>query len=305
MDPVANRPDFPAVIDSSIMSSAKSCMRKAELEYFLHWKPKALSVHLVAGGAFAAGLEAARRAFWIDKLPETDCLALGGKALIAHYGDFECPSDSAKSLERTLGAFEFAMEQFPLGKDGAEPILLHGDKRAIEFSFVHPLPIKHPQTGDPLLYSGRADQIVNYAGGTFIEDDKTTSQLGASWPRQWDLRSQFTGYAWGCRESGIPVTGVLVRGLSILKTKYDKAEALTYRPDWQIERWYKQLIRDTIRMIECWREGYFDYNLDHACAEYGGCPFRQVCLVEDTDKWLGEFFQRRAWNPLTRKETVL
>lgn len=329
-------PPFPAVLDSTIMSAVKSCLRKAELEFLRHYKSKGQSVHLVAGGAFASGMEAARLAYWcgIYKIPTVsrgvdpttgepwrkvewkevpgeaknaeDAEACGLGALVAHYGDFECPADSAKSLERTMGTFSFALEVFPLGNDGTEPIVLPGGKRAIEFSFVHPLPISHPETGDPILYSGRSDQIVSYAGaGIFIEDDKTTSQLGASWSRQWDLRSQFSGYAWGCRESGIQVAGVLVRGLSILKTKYDKAEALTYRPEWQIERWYTQLLRDVTRLIKAWEEGYYDYNLDHACTEYGGCLFRQVCLAQDPTNWLGQFYERRKWDPVTRQETVL
>lgn len=299
------RPPFPAVFDSTIIAAMRSCFRKAELEYLLHWKPGDPSVHLVAGAAFAHGMEAARRAFWVDQLPREDAVALGVAALLSSYGDFECPADSAKSAERTAGAFEFAMEVFPLGADGSEPITLPGGARGIEFSFAHPLPILHPETGDPLLYCGRADQIVKYAGSILIEDDKTTSQLGASWSRQWDLRSQFTGYAWGCREAGIKVNGVLVRGLSILKTKYDKAEAITYRPEWQIERWFEQTLRDIRRFQRAWEEGYFDYNLDHACAEYGGCPFRQVCLLPEPQEWLEQHFQRRQWNPITRKETVL
>jgi hypothetical protein len=42
-----------------------------------------------------------------------------------------------------------------------------------------------------------------------------------------------------------------------------------------------QLLRDLKRMQECWEEGYWDYDLDHACTEYGGCVFRQACLMRD------------------------
>lgn len=148
--------------------------------------------------------------------------------------------------------------------------------------------------------------ICSKQGLVLIEDDKTTSQLGASWSRQWDLRSQFTGYKWGAgKAAGIHIDGVLVRGVSILKTKYDTLEAITYRPDWQIDRWYAQLHRDIKRMIGCWEEGYFDFNLDHACTEYGGCPFKQVCLMKDAEQLLDQMYQRRKWDPITRTETVL
>jgi hypothetical protein len=221
------------------------------------------------------------------------------------YGDFECPADSAKSLERTAGALEFYFSQYPLGVDKAIPMTLPGGKRGIEFSFLEPLDRVHPETGDPLLYSGRMDMMVDYEGMKLGEDDKTASQLGASWPRQWDLRSQFTAYVWGAARAGIKLDGFLVRGVSILKTKYDTLQAITYRPEWQIDRWYNQVLRDIDRMIAAWKEGYFDYNLDHACAEYGGCPFRQICQMRSPEAMLQQEFQRRRWDPVARTETVL
>jgi hypothetical protein len=146
------------------------------------------------------------------------------------------------------------------------------------------------------------DTIVDFAGAIYGEDDKTTSQLGASWSKQWDLRSQFTSYCFGAQRANIPLAGFLVRGVSILKTRYDHAQAITYRPSWMIERWYEQLHRDIERMKEMWASGEWDYNLDHACNEYGGCDFRQVCLSSNPDPWLKINFQRRVWDPVHRTE---
>lgn len=296
---------FPEVIDSTIIAAFRSCPRKAFLEFMEHWKPGEQSVHLVAGAAYAAGLEAARRAYYIDGESPDVAIACGLKALIHSYGDFQCPPESAKSLERTAGALEYYFSRYPLGADKAIPLSLPGGKTGIEFNFLEPLDIKHPVTGNPLLYSGRMDMMCSYDNMHLGEDDKTTSQLGASWPRQWDLRSQFTGYVWGARQAGIKLNGFLVRGVSILKTKYDTMETITYRPDWMIDRWYEQVLRDLARMIEMWDEGYFDYNLDHACAEYGGCPFRGVCQMRDPLPLLQTQFQRRRWDPVARTETLL
>lgn len=299
------RPDFPAVLDSTIIAAFRSCPRKAFMEFFQHWKSKDPSVHLHAGAAYARGLEVAREAFYVHSRTPADAVAMGVAALLEFYGDFDCPDDSAKSAIRMAGALEFYFDSYPLDSDSAVPIKLPSGKRGIEFGFVEPLSILHPVTGDPLQYSGRMDMVVDYQGMVLGEDDKTASALGASWPRQWDLRSQFTGYVWGAARAGIKLNGFLIRGVSILKTKYDTQQAITYRPEWQLERWEKQLERDIKRMIACWEEGYFDYNLDHACAEYGGCPFRQICLTQQPDQMLPAFFQRRRWNPVTRTETIL
>ncbi len=330
-------PVFPRYLDSSMLSAFNACERKFFLSYIHHWKGKGRNVHLHAGGAFAKGLEIARKAFYcglveepIGYEPQTDPLlppkplwrqtqtspgdselsiALGLKALIATYGNFEPPPDSAKTLARMCGALEFYFERYPLefGEGKGEPILLSTstNQRAIEFSFAHPLPILNPSTGDPILYVGRMDAIIDFAGGNWICDEKTTTQLGASWSQQWDLRGQFTGYAWGARQAGIRVEGAMVRGISILKTKYDTLSPLTFRPDWQIARWYDELLVKIERMIGCWKDEIWLHDLDSSCAEYGGCPFRQVCSSEDPLPWLETYFERREWNPLLREEKLV
>lgn len=327
------RPMMPHTIDSTMLSTFRSCPQAMFRSYVQHWKPKNESVHLVAGGAFAKGLEVARKVFWEGLVPQyeytvneqgmqvaapsgelfvdtaigdTDlALSEGLHALIVAYGDFECPPESAKSCERMCGAFEFYFENYPLGNDGCSPLILPNGKRAIEFSFAEPLDVMHPVTGDPILYTGRSDMIAEFAGGIYIEDDKTTTSLGASWARQWEMRSQFTGYCWSARKHHIKPSGVLVRGVSILKTKYDTMMVPTYRADWEIERWEEQTLRDVKRMIECWESGYWDYSLDHACAEFGGCKFVQICKSKDPEPWLAMNFEKRVWDPLARKQMTV
>lgn len=299
------RPFFPIAIDSTTLGTFRSCPQKAYRTYLQHWKPASESVHLIAGGAFAEGIEAARRAYYESSLSPEDSVAAGLRALILRYGDFECPPDSAKSLERTAGALEFYFQCYPLGSDSATPLKFPDGRTGIEFSFAQPLPINHPVTGDPLLYTGRADMIAEAYNGVYIYDEKTTSSLGPSWAKQWEMRSQFTGYCWAAREFGLNPTGVVVRGVSILKTKYDTQEVLSYRSPYEIDRWLDQTCRDIERMIKCWQDGYWDYNLDHACSEYGGCALQTICKSSDPETWLKTYFTQRVWDPLAREETSL
>lgn len=303
------RPPFPNVLDSSLIASFRSCPKKALMESLEHWKPKRQSVHLHAGKAYAEGMERTRVAYYVEGQDEDTAIAMGLAALLTAYGDFECPPESAKSAERMAGALEFyfAQPDYRLGQDKAVPMELPGGGTGIEFSFLEPIPeVLHPETGDPMLFAGRMDMMCVYEGSMHLgEDDKTTSRLGASWPRQWDMRSQFTSYVWGAAQAGIKLDGFLVRGVSILKTKYDTLQAITYRPQWIIDRWYKQMVKDAQRMIQCWESGYWDYSLDHACEEYGGCPFRSVCLMREPQALLDLHFEQRRWDPVKRIETVL
>lgn len=295
---------FPEVFDSSMLGSFKKCPEDFNKSYMQHWKPKELSVHLHAGKAYASGMEVTRKAFYIDGQDSDTSIALGLGELLKVYGDFECPADSAKSAERMAGAFEFYFDNYPLSHTDFVPILA-GEKRGIEFNFVEPLPILHPETGNPLLYCGRLDALVNYAGGIYIMDEKTTSSLGASWGRQWDLRAQFTGYAWGCKRAGIKVEGAIIRGVSILKTKYETQQPITYRPEWQIERWYSEMLEWIEDIQLCWERKRWKHNLDHACAEYGGCAFTRCCLSQDEKPWLETYFSKRRWDPILREEVPL
>lgn len=299
------RPDFPAVVDNSLLNEFRSCPQKAFKTYFQHWKPTGESVHLHAGKAFASGLESARRAYYEAQQPASVAVAHGLETLLQEYGDFSCPDDSAKSAIRMAQALEYYFDAWPLDSDLAQPLSLPSGRRAIEFSFVEPLEVKHPVTGLPILYSGRADMIASYNGGNFVEDDKTASQLGASWANQWDLRSQFTGYTWAARQAGIPVDGVLVRGVAILKTSFKHEQCLTFRAKWEVDRWLEQTHRDLQRMIRSWEEGYFDYNLGEACGSYGGCHFRQICKAQNPEEWLGIYFHRKRWDPVRRVEELI
>jgi hypothetical protein len=298
---------FPDVIDATWLHEARSCLEKLRLGSFMHYKPTGQSVHLHAGAAFAKGLEVARTEFYANGRDAEYATMAGVLALQTAYGDFTPPDGSAKGRDRMMGALAYYFDQWPLGADEARP-MAGPQGPMIEFSFIEPLPIAHPVTGNPLLYSGRADMICTLGDGpgVYIEDDKTASSLGATWSQQWDMRSQFTGYSWAYRQIfGKPPAGVLIRGVSILKTKYDHAQAITYRPEWQIDRWLTQVQRDVARVVEAWRSGYWDFNLDESCNHYGGCQFRQLCLQHDPTDWIAMNFERRAWNPVTRVETRL
>jgi hypothetical protein len=307
-----------------------SCPRKFAWEFLDHYKPMNPSVHLHAGAAWAKALEVLRSAYycgiaqvghrppgshpfaekavvWKKEMcrdhDQEQALELALPALTVAYGAFDCPPDSAKSLNRLAEALVYYLRAFPLGTDPAQPYV-GSTGPMIEFSFALPLgdDLVHPTTGEPLIYAGRADMVATFAGAVSIYDDKTTSALGPSWYNQWDMRSQFTGYSWAADMYGIPARQILVRGISILKTKIDHAQAISDRPDWRKSRWLDQVKRDIRRAMECWKEGYWDYSEADACSSYGGCMFKQPCMSQDPAPWLSTNFSRRVWDPVSRTE---
>lgn len=327
---------YPEVLDSSIINDLKKCPAKFDLAHIGDWKHRGQSVHLHAGGAFASGCEATRRAFylgeykhWVPPLknpngvdvdpgywhttegPQSDrelAIQNGVEVLMQTYGDFEAPdrgSGASKTLDRMAGALIFYWDNYPLNHDSAFPVMLPGNKRGIEFNFTEVLPIDHPDTGNPLLYTGRLDAVLNFAGGHWGFDEKTTTSLGPTWGDKWGLRGQFIGYTWGCRQAGLPIKGIVVRGVSILKTKYETQESINEFPDWMVDQWYTELlewIEDSKRayLAKRWRHNYGD-----ACDDFGGCAFKKVCASSNPKPWLETLFERRHWDPVSRTETLL
>lgn len=296
---------FPLVIDSSMRANLAACPRKFYWSFIRRLRPAVPSIHLHAGGCFAKGLETFRREFYGNGQDFASARDAAWYEMISFWDQFE-PTWSwenppwNKTLDAMLCALDHYFSVWPPADDAVKPLIQNG-KPAIEFSFAVPIEgTVHPETGTPLIYAGRTDMLAIYNDVLFVEDDKTTTQLGASWNNQWDLRSQFTGYCYAARSYGYPVGGVIVRGISILKNSYGNAQVVTYRPDWMIERWHKQLVRDINRAIQCWRDGWWDYALDDACTAYGGCPFRNLCDKNDPERWINGYYEPNTWHPLLR-----
>lgn len=298
------RPPFPAYVDSSMMASFRSCPKSFEYGYLRHLHHTETSIHLVAGGAFAKGLEVTRLKFYTGESDEPTAILAGQRAAIKQWGENDLFLDHNKTLSNVLLAIESYFDRYPMQEDCVQPFRGADGKPAVEFSFANEIPgaPNHPVTGEPILYVGRFDLLGEFNSALFAVDEKTTGSLGPTWLKQWDLRSQFTGYCWAAKEYGFPVVGAIVRGTSFLKSRFDHAEVITYRPDFFIERWLHQLSRDLQRMINCWEEGYFDLSLDSACTSYGGCEYRELCDKMEPEKWIPINFVERRWDPLAKEE---
>jgi hypothetical protein len=297
------RPNFPALVDNSMRGDFVFCKQKFFRSYIEQLAGAMPSIHLHAGGAFAFALEMARKAFFDEELSDDEARRVGLEALIRFYGDFNAPPTKSgdKSCENLIRAFDSYFKRYPLGKDFILPFKAANGKHLIEFTFSIPTEVKHPVTGDPVLYGGRSDMIGTFNDMLFVDDEKTSTQLGEQWANQWLLESSITGYIKAAQVYGYPVVGGVMRGIGLLKTKITHAETIIYRSPWQIERWWEQLQRDIRSMIRSWEEGYWDYALSkNQCGAYGGCTFQMLCESPQPDQWIPIHFRRRVWDPLAK-----
>lgn len=301
---------FPHAIDNSMRKELVKCQKIAHWKFERGLNSPEPSIDLHAGGAFAKGCEEARKAYYqLGKTQEASVL-IGVQALYAFYGDFKCPTKSNKSADRMAGALAYYLEERNFDFEKLKPFMLNG-RLSVEMSFNHPIPITHPGTGKQLTYCGRFDMLAkDEAGQVWVCDEKTTSQMGEAWIHQWNLDSALTGYCWGSqkllRDAGddSPVVGAIINGVAIRALSnampYEHMRCPVFREDWEVERWYAQMLRD----IEGWSIAYVsqDHNqvLDHACALYNNpCQFAKLCKARNPER-LFDTYTVRFWNPLER-----
>lgn len=294
---------FPELVDNTSMSEFTLCETRGL--YFSNHRivPASPNIHLHAGGAFAYGLEQARRAFYQDGKSEEESLRLGLQAIMEFYGPIQPPPAKTgdKSVENVIRAYDSYMQRYRLGLDPIRPLITANGQAMVEFTFSMPTEVKHPVTGNPILYGGRADMIGQMAGSLFVTDEKTTSSLGEQWAKQWDLDSQFTGYIAAARTFGYPVAGALIRGIGLLKTKITHAEVTLFRKEWEIERWWENLHRKLERWKRAWASGFFEKALmKSACSAYGECPYAMLCKSKEPENWIPLHYRTNTWNPLEK-----
>lgn len=289
---------FPADISNSGGSAA--CGREAFVacptkwvNNYLRGLEKPINIHLHAGGAFAKGMETARKVFFKEGGTEEDARLAGMQALSDYYGDDYAEAWAGETKNRTAmmaALSHYLTDGWPLASDYLEPY--ESAEQGVEFDFALPFGVNHPQSGEPLLYRGRIDWLArNKNDGTvWIVDDKTTGSLGKSWHQQWNLDSQPTGYVWAARQFGMPVSGVILRGTSILKRGFGHEENLQMRTEFQVEDWHQQLIQDVHGMIATWQDfragRRIVKRLDKSlCNNYGGCAYLNSCGSPNPEAW--------------------
>lgn len=311
-------PELPTYIDSTMLTTFRSCRRKFYWSHVEGLTPRGKSIHLVAGGAFAAGLEAARRAAFNGGADHREQLEAAFPAFLHEWGDFEPFSDTAKTFERTFGALEQYLAEFNPLTDYIQP--LHLDPPSVEYSFAIPTSVVHPTTKEPFLFVGRFDMLAKYNDLPCIVDEKTTTALAYNWADQWGMRGQFIGYCWALQQLGVPVNTAMIRGIAIQKTQNQFRTAVIQFPQHLIDRWYAQLIFDLNRIAAIYETetddrlhgiyhslspALWEFNFGDTCSSYGGCPFLNLCQAQDAEPFYTNY-DRNRWDPLytSRKEPL-
>jgi hypothetical protein len=314
-----------AYIDSSMLAELAYCPRSFYHRYILHLHPATTSLHLNAGAAFAKALETVRLSLYAGGGMSV-ALSLGEESILSHP---DLPMQGEKSKEVLCEALTSYWHRFPF-----DQVAIINGAPATEFSFAVPLVMLTEKTtnfsqaaDNSLLLVGRFDAILEDDNHRlWILDDKTCSQLGATWAQQWQTRAQFLCYAWAVREflkaKDHPAPwGLKVRGICLSKTGNPNRNPARFEEYVQpilwslVDKWEKDYLEPLLSDLHRWtaaqdrvasRPGdppsgasFPRHGFSVGCINYHSpCPYTPICTSNQERVWYRSY-DRKRWDPVT------
>lgn len=293
--------------DSTSIKAAEECLYKYKLTLIDGWQPRSLSVHLLFGAHYATALEHYHKHKADGKEHEEALRAVVLETLINTWEHEEDEDgnplpgtgkpvefiDPAKTRENLLRTIIWYLEHFE--DDPTKTIHLSDGSAGVEYTFALPV-------DDDIIFTGHLDRLVEYGGGPYVQDQKTTKATIT--PRYFEGFSpdtQMSMYAFaGQAILGNPVKGVIIDAAQIAVgfTRFERGFA--FRTDSILNEWYDHTMFHIETARKAARENYFPMNRS-SCGNYGGCPFRSICSRDPAvrPQFLeGDFEVKPRWDPL-------
>jgi PD-(D/E)XK nuclease superfamily len=284
--------------NSSTLGPAKDCARKYYYEVILGYVMKEENVHLVFGGAFAKAVERYHRLLTEGATHDDALHSVVHQAMLETHGQLEPDaladmrgSAKVKTREILIRSIIWYLEEYK--DDPCETIVLADGKPAVELTFKFPIT-------DEIWLTGHLDRLVNYAGNTYVQDQKTTGASIGSWYfKRYNPDNQMSLYTIAGEVMWkTPVHGVIIDAVQVAVgfTKFERG--MTQRTPEQNQEWLKDAVYWIERTWEAEKQGW-PMN-DSACQKYGGCPFIEVCSKSPQVRgdYLEGGYVKRVVNPL-------
>lgn len=281
---------------ASHIKLAKECWRKYYYAARQSLTRKDLSVDLVFGKHYAKALETYHK-LRNQQNPATDKPWTHDEAV--HEVTFVTlnstsswqPEHNFKTRSNLIRSIIWYLEHYK--DDPCKTIVLSDGKPAVELPFRF-------QLTDEYVLCGHLDRLVEYAGGLYVQDQKTTgSFLGSYYFKRYNPDVQMSLYSLAAKVVwATPVQGVMIDAAQIAVgfTRFDRG--FTYRTEEQLNEW----VKDTLFVIngqEAAKEAGWPLN-DEACQKYGGCQFLEVCSKSPSVRadFLATGFVKSDYSPL-------
>lgn len=170
-------------------------------------------------------------------------------------------------------------------------------------------------------YTGKIDRIFQHQGLYYVEDHKTTSQLGATYFKQFDPSNQMMGYAWLAQKlTGLPIAGVRINAHGVLKTqsKFERQTVMFSQDrlrEWaeNFNVWVRRINQSMIHLAQIDNPELdptdlileaFPHNFQACAGKYGMCEYTDVCTfpLQVRAKILEMEYDKKPWDPMEAED---
>ena len=318
-------------IDNSSLERFTTCPRSAE--YYICRKRESSDERVALGfGKRIHRMLEARYEFHPNvipaEFPRTDTSEVGtGQRMLARaqqvFADWSVGEEEHRNFSTAVDLITSYNAHYPI--EAFEVLRLPNGKPAIEVPFAVPigelevnreLLVRNPDGTITLRYvgtikvmwTGKIDLIYKREGRIYIMDHKTTSMMGPSYFREFDLSSQVCGYLWAVSKllGNVAVAGFIVNALAIRKqTKTGKRFEFERYPvpadDSLIAEFVEDVLHDVSDLIEFASRGYFPKHTKWCVGKYGPCQYAQISSLPPHSRELmlmSGNFKTVEWDPL-------
>ena len=229
--------------DSTSLGWLKECPRKYYYSMVVGWRPKTENVNIKFGSWYHQGLEMYDRAIATGADHDSALRNAVRFIMKATWEDGKAwQSDhNTKTRETLVRSIIWYLDTF--GKnDPARTVILADGRPAVELSFQLDLDWG-PVEGQHYVLCGHLDRLVEYSGGIYDMDRKTTgTTLTSSWFDQFDPDNQMSCYAFASKAIyKTEIKGVIIDAAQVAVGFTRFSRGFTYRTDSQIEEWLADL----------------------------------------------------------------
>jgi hypothetical protein len=284
--------------DSTSLGWLKACPRQYQYYMIEGWRPKGDQVNLTFGIYYHNSLEKYDRHRLAGMDHENATRYVIAELMCdENFYDWN-PDHTSKNRFTLIRSIIWYLDEFE--KDALKTIVLANGKPAVELSFRMQLdwsPLGHLGEA-PYILCGHLDRIVEFSGGTYVSDRKTTgTTISSSWFERFDLDNQMSLYTIAAEVIfQTPVKGVIIDGAQVAVGFTRFARGMTYRTPSQTSEWLSDL-KYWLRQAKSFADAeYYPMN-EKSCFL---CSFKKVCSRDPAVRqmFLDSDFEKKPWNPL-------
>lgn len=300
-------PNHQLAYDSTSLGALKRCPRYYQYNIILGYVTRGESVHLRFGSEYNNALVTYAKCRAKGQDHETATLSAVRYAL-EHTWDQTLgrpwtSDEPTKTRETLIRSVIWYLDKFE--DDPMQTLVLANGEAAVELPFRIHIDMDSGLTGESYLLCGYLDRKVEFAGGAWITDWKSTKYaLDEKYFQRYSPDNQVSQYAFaGTMIGSEPIKGVVIDAVQLGVTFSRFQRSQIGRTPSQLEEWLYDSMH-YIRQNESYvKNGYWPQN-DTSCEKYGGCPYRQVCSAspEIRPQLLKQLYHQRSWDPLVVRE---